>query len=134
MGDSTKRQHYDSLGSNLQGGADARIAPGKGIKISQSINNINKINLETAEVDSKEQVKAYKEYQAKVAAERQAKAKLATINNRIKNSNTRAAELAKNIPGAKGGVRQTYATKISIRSRWISSETILWKNWKSKYL
>lgn len=110
MGDSTKRQHYDSLGSNWQGGTDARIAPGKGIKISQSINNINKINLETAEVDSKEQVKAYKEYQAKVAAERQAKAKLATINNRIKNSNTRAAELAKNIPGAKGGVRQTYAT------------------------
>lgn len=93
------------------GGADARIAPGKGIKISQSINNINKISLETAEVDSKEQVKAYKAHQAKVAAERQAKAKLATINNRIKNSNTRAAELAKNIPGAaKGGVRQTYAT------------------------
>lgn len=117
MGDSTKRQHYDSLGSNWQGGADARIAPGKGIKISQSINNINKINLETAEVDSKEQVKAYKARQAKVAAERQAKAKLATINNRIKNSNTRAAELAKNIPGANGGVRQTYATKISIRSR-----------------
>ena len=92
------------------GGADARIAPGKGIKISQSAKNINKINLETAEVDSKAQVKAYKEHQAKVAAERQAKAKLATINNRIKNSNTRAAELAKNIPGAKGGVRQTYAT------------------------
>lgn len=92
------------------GGADARIAPGKGIKISQSINNINKINLETAEVDSKAQVKAYKAHQAKVAAERQAKAKLATINNRIKNSNKRAAELAKNIPGAKGGVRQTYAT------------------------
>lgn len=92
------------------GGADARIAPGKGIKISQSAKNINKINLETAEVDSKAQVKAYKEHQAKVAAERQAKAKLATINNRIKNSNTRAAELARNIPGAKGGVRQTYAT------------------------
>lgn len=92
------------------GGADARIAPGKGIKISQSAKNINKINLETAEVDSKAQVKAYKEHQAKVAAERQAKAKLATINNRIKNSNTRAAVLAKNIPGAKGGVRQTYAT------------------------
>lgn len=93
------------------GGADARIAPGKGIKISQSINNINKINLETAEVDSKAQVKAYKAHQAKVAAERQAKAKLATINNRIKNSNTRAAELAKNISGAaNGGVRQTYAT------------------------
>ncbi len=92
------------------GGADARIAPGKGIKISQSVKNINKINLETAEVDANAQVKAHKAHQAKVVAEKQAKAKLATINERIKNSNTRAAELAKNIPGAKGGVRQTYAT------------------------
>lgn len=102
-------EEYNAI-VKANGGADARIAPGKGIKISQSAKNINKINLETAEVDSKAQVKAYKEHQAKVAAERQAKAKLATINNRIKNSNTRAAVLAKNIPGAKGGVRQTYAT------------------------
>ena len=92
------------------GGANAKIAPGKGITISQSAKNINKINLETAEVDANAQVKAHKAHQAKVAAERQAKAKPATINENIKNSNTRAAELAKNIPGAKGGVRQTYAT------------------------
>ena len=92
------------------GGANAKIAPGKGITISQSAKNINKINLETAEVDANAQVKAHKAHQAKVAAERQAKAKLAKINENIKNSNTRAAELAKNIPGAKGGVRQTYAT------------------------
>ena len=109
LGYAKDSEEYNAI-VKANGGADARIAPGKGIKISQSINNINKINLETAEVDSKAQVKAYKEHQAKVAAERHAKAKLATINNRIKNSNTRAAELAKNIPGAKGGVRQTYAT------------------------
>ena len=109
LGYAKDSEEYNAI-VKANGGADARIAPGKGIKISQSINNINKINLETAEVDSKAQVKAYKEHQAKVAAERQAKAKLATINNRIKNSNKRAAELAKNIPGAKGGVRQTYAT------------------------
>lgn len=110
LGYAKDSEEYNAI-VKANGGVDARIAPGKGIKISQSINNINKINLETAEVDSKEQVKAYKAHQAKVAAERQAKAKLATINNRIKNSNTRAAELAKNIPGAaKGGVRQTYAT------------------------
>lgn len=110
LGYAKDSEEYNAI-VKANGGADARIAPGKGIKISQSINNINKISLETAEVDSKEQVKAYKAHQAKVAAERQAKAKLATINNRIKNSNTRAAELAKNIPGAaKGGVRQTYAT------------------------
>lgn len=109
LGYAKDSEEYNAI-VKANGGADARIAPGKGIKISQSINNINKINLETAEVDSKAQVKAYKEHQAKVAAERQAKAKLATINNRIKNSSTRAAELAKNIPGAKGGVRQTYAT------------------------
>lgn len=109
LGYTKDSEEYNAI-VKANGGADARIAPGKGIKISQSINNINKINLETAEVDSKAQVKAYKAHQAKVAAERQAKAKLATINNRIKNSNKRAAELAKNIPGAKGGVRQTYAT------------------------
>ena len=110
LGYAKDSEEYNAI-VKANGGADERIAPGKGIKISQSINNINKISLETAEVDSKEQVKAYKAHQAKVAAERQAKAKLATINNRIKNSNTRAAELAKNIPGAaKGGVRQTYAT------------------------
>ena len=110
LGYAKDSEEYNAI-VKANGGADARIAPGKGIKISQSINNINKINLETAEVDSKAQVKAYKEHQAKVVAERQAKAKLATINNRIKNSNTRAAELAKNIPGAaNGGVRQTYAT------------------------
>lgn len=110
LGYAKDSEEYNAI-VKANGGADARIAPGKGIKISQSINNINKINLETAEVDSKEQVKAYKAHQAKVAAERQAKAKLATINNRIKNSNTRAAELAKNILGAaNGGVRQTYAT------------------------
>lgn len=109
LGYAKDSEEYNAI-VKANGGADARIAPGKGIKISQSINNINKINLETAEVDSKAQVKAYKAHQAKVAAERQAKAKLATINNRIKNSNTRAAELAKNISGAKGGVRQTYAT------------------------
>lgn len=110
LGYAKDSEEYNAI-VKANGGADARIAPGKGIKISQSINNINKINLETAEVDSKAQVKAYKAHQAKVAAERQAKAKLATINNRIKNSNTRAAELAKNILGAaNGGVRQTYAT------------------------
>lgn len=110
LGYAKDSEEYNAI-VKANGGADARIAPGKGIKISQSINNINKINLETAEVDSKAQVKAYKAHQAKVVAERQAKAKLATINNRIKNSNTRAAELAKNIPGAaNGGVRQTYAT------------------------
>lgn len=109
LGYAKDSEEYNAI-VKANGGADARIAPGKGIKISQSINNINKINLETAEVDSKAQVKAYKAHQAKVVAERQAKAKLATINNRIKNSSTRAAELAKNIPGAKGGVRQTYAT------------------------
>lgn len=110
LGYAKDSEEYNAI-VKANGGADARIAPGKGIKISQSINNINKINLETAEVDSKAQVKAYKAHQAKVAAERQAKAKLATINNRIKNSNTRAAQLAKNIPGAaNGGVRQTYAT------------------------
>ena len=110
LGYAKDSEEYNAI-VKANGGADARIAPGKGIKISQSINNINKINLETAEVDSKAQVKAYKEHQAKVVAERQAKAKLATINNRIKNSNTRAAELAKNISGAaNGGVRQTYAT------------------------
>ena len=109
LGYAKDSEEYNAI-VKANGGADARIAPGKGIKISQSAKNINKINLETAEVDSKAQVKAYKEHQAKVAAERQAKAKLATINNRIKNSNTRAAELARNIPGAKGGVRQTYAT------------------------
>lgn len=109
LGYAKDSEEYNAI-VKANGGADARIAPGKGIKISQSAKNINKINLETAEVDSKAQVKAYKEHQAKVAAERQAKAKLATINNRIKNSNTRAAVLAKNIPGAKGGVRQTYAT------------------------
>ena len=109
LGYAKDSEEYNAI-VKANGGADARIVPGKGIKISQSINNINKINLETAEVDSKAQVKAYKAHQAKVVAERQAKAKLATINNRIKNSSTRAAELAKNIPGAKGGVRQTYAT------------------------
>lgn len=110
LGYAKDSEEYNAI-VKANGGADARIAPGKGIKISQSINNINKINLETAEVDSKAQVKAYKEHQAKVAAERQAKAKLATINNRIKNSSIRAAELAKNISGAaNGGVRQTYAT------------------------
>lgn len=110
LGYAKDSEEYNAI-VKANGGADARIAPGKGIKISQSINNINKINLETAEVDSKAQVKAYKAHQAKVAAERQAKAKLATINNRIKNSNTRAAQLAKNITGAaNGGVRQTYAT------------------------
>ncbi len=110
LGYAKDSEEYNAI-VKANGGANARIAPGKGINISQSINNINKISLETAEVDSKEQVKAYKAHQAKVAAERQAKAKLATINNRIKNSNTRAAELAKNIHGAaNGGVRQTYAT------------------------